>query len=157
MESNTPKEQPVKPKTASPVAPDVELEDLAMSEETSTGVIKVSHEVVGNIVRIAALEVPGVVSVGGTGGIRDEIVGLFNKRDSAPGITVAENERGHYEITIKVILRFGVELAKVGEEIQIAVRDQVSVMTNKKVARVDVLIDGVRMPEKEDKLQGYSQ
>jgi uncharacterized alkaline shock family protein YloU len=53
-------------------------------------------------------------------------------------------------ISVKVILRFGVELAKVGEEIQIAVREQVSKMTNKKVARIDVLIDGVRMPEREE-------
>jgi len=148
MENNPPKDQSSSPK---PPLPEIEIEDLAMTEETSSGVIKVSHDVVGNIVRIAVLEVPGVVSVGGSGGIREELVGLFNKRDSAPGISVAENERGCYEITIKVILRFGVELAKVGEEIQIAVRDQVSKMTNKKVARVDVLIDGVRMPEKEEK------
>jgi len=52
---------------------------------------------------------------------------------------------------VKVILRFGVELAKVGEEIQTAVRDQVTRMTSKKVARVDVLIDGVRMADKDDK------
>jgi len=147
------KDQPAKPKPA----PEIEIDDLTFSEETSSGVIKVSHEVVGNIVRIAVLEVPGVVSVGGSGGFREEIVGLFNKRDSAPGITVAENDHGHYEITIKVILRFGVELAKVGEEIQIAVRDQVSKMTNKKVARVDVLIDGVRMPEKDEKASQFSE
>ncbi|MFA5256520.1 MAG: Asp23/Gls24 family envelope stress response protein [Opitutales bacterium] len=147
------KDQPAKPKLVS----EIEVDDLTFSEETSTGVIKVSHEVVGNIVRIAVLEVPGVVSVGGSGGFREEIVGLFNKRDSAPGITVAENERSHYEITIKVILRFGVELAKVGEEIQIAVRDQVSKMTNKKVARVDVLIDGVRMPEKDEKPSPFAE
>jgi uncharacterized alkaline shock family protein YloU len=39
----------------------------------------------------------------------------------------------------------------VGEEIQTAVRDQVTRMTSKKVARVDVLIDGVRMADKDDK------
>lgn len=124
--------------------------DLALAEETGSGVIKVSHDVVASIVRIAAQEVTGVIHVGGSGGFREEIVGIFNKRDSTAGITVAENENGNYEISVKVILRFGVELAKVGEEIQLAVREQVSKMTNKKVARIDVLIDGVRMPEKDD-------
>ncbi len=145
----------IPPKPTISAAQEVEEMVLAMSEETSTGLIKVSHEVVGNIVRIAVMSVPGVVSVGGAGGFREEIVGLFNKRDSAPGITVAENERGGYEITVKVVLRFGVELAKVGEEIQIAVRDQVSKMTNKRVARVDVLIEGVRMPDKDEKPQSF--
>jgi len=91
-----------------------------------------------------------VISVGGAGGFREEIVGIFNKRESSGGITVAENAQKNYVISVKVILRFGVELAKVGEEIQIAVREQVSKMTNKKVARIDVLIDGVRMPEREE-------
>ena len=145
MEKN-PKDQPPKPKSV----PELEVEDATLSEETNAGVIKVSHEVVANIVRIAVTAVPGVVSVGSAGGFKEEIVGLFNKRDSSPGITVAENDRGSYEVTVKVVLRFGVELAKVGEDIQNAVREQVTKMTNKKVARVDVLIDGVRMADKED-------
>jgi uncharacterized alkaline shock family protein YloU len=127
-----------------------ETDDLVLAEEGNAGDIKVSHEVVASIVRIAAQEVPGVISVGGAGGFREEIVGIFNKRESSGGITVAENAQKNYVISVKVILRFGVELAKVGEEIQIAVREQVSKMTNKKVARIDVLIDGVRMPEREE-------
>jgi uncharacterized alkaline shock family protein YloU len=145
MEKNL-KDQPPKPKSE----PELEVENTALTEETNAGVIKVSHEVVANIVRIAVTAVPGVVSVGGAGGIKEEIVGLFNKRDNSPGITVAENDRGNYEVTVKVVLRFGVELAKVGEDIQNAVREQVTKMTNKKVARVDVLIDGVRMADSED-------
>jgi len=132
-------------------ATDVAADDSALTEENNAGVIKVSHEVVANIVRIAVQAVPGVVSVGSQGGFKEEFVGLFNRRDVTPGITVCENDRGDYEVTVKVILRFGVELAKVGEEIQGAVRDQVTRMTSKKVARVDVLIDGVRMADKDDK------
>ena len=134
-----------------PARPDLmehaESEELVLAEESSAGEIKVSHDVVASIVRIAAQEVPGVISVGGVGGFREEIAGIFNKRETGAGITVAENENRDYDISVKVILRFGVELAKVGEEIQIAVREQVGKMTNKKVARIDVLIDGVRMPE----------
>jgi len=142
----TPKEQPLKPKSAI----ELEEENPSISEENNAGVIKVSHEVVASIVRIAVMAVPGVVAVGGAGGFKEEIAGIFNKRDNALGITVAENDRGCYEVTVKVVLRFGVELAKVGEDVQNAVREQVTRMTNKKVSRVDVLIDGVRMTEKDD-------
>jgi uncharacterized alkaline shock family protein YloU len=145
MEKN-PKDQPPKPKSA------IELEEAnpAISEENNAGVIKVSHEVVASIVRIAVSAVPGVVAVGTAAGFKEEIAGLFNKRDNALGITVAENDRGCYEVTVKVVLRFGVELAKVGEDVQNAVREQVTKMTNKKVSRVDVLIDGVRMADKDE-------
>ena len=145
MEKN-PKDQPPKPKSAI----ELEVESPAISEDNNAGVIKVSHEVVASIVRIAVTAVPGVVGVGAASGIKEEIAGLFNKRDNAPGITVAENDRGCYEVTVKVVLRFGVELAKVGEDIQNAVREQVTRMTNKKVSRVDVLIDGVRIAENDD-------
>jgi uncharacterized alkaline shock family protein YloU len=142
----TPKDQPPK----GDFVPALEFDNASLKEETNAGVIKVSHEVVANIVRIASQAVPGVISVGGNSGLKEEFAGLFNKRDSTPGITVAENERGNYEVTVKVVLCFGVELAKVGEEIQNAVREQVTKMTNKKVARVDVLIDGVRKADKDD-------
>lgn len=142
----THKERPARPDPLEHQEPD----DLILAEEAGTGEIKVSHDVVASIVRIAALEVQGVIHVGGAGGFREEIVGIFNKREASGGITVTENARKDYEISVKVILRFGVELAKVGEEIQIAVREQVGKMTNKKVARIDVLIDGVRMPERDE-------
>lgn len=145
MEKNL-KDQPAKQQNM----PGLEVDDATLAEENNAGVIKVSHEVVANIVRITVLAVPGVVSVGSSGGLREEFVGLFNKRDSAPGITVTENERGTYEVTVKVILRYGVELAKVGEEIQNSVREQVTKMTSKKVTKIDVLIDGVRMADKEE-------
>jgi len=140
------KEQPAKQQSM----PGLEVDNASLAEENNAGVIKVSHEVVANIVRITILAVPGVVSVGSSGGLREEFVGLFNKRDATPGITVTENERGTYEVTVKVILRYGVELAKVGEEIQNSVREQVTKMTSKKVTKVDVLIDGVRMGDKEE-------
>jgi uncharacterized alkaline shock family protein YloU len=145
MEKNL-KDQPAKQQSM----PGLEVDNASLAEENNAGVIKVSHEVVANIVRITVLAVPGVVSVGSSGGLREEFVGLFNKRDSTPGITVTENDRGMYEVTVKVILRYGVELAKVGEEIQNSVREQVTKMTSKKVTKVDVLIDGVRMADKEE-------
>jgi len=49
-----------------------------------------------------------------------------------------------------VILRFGVELATVGNEIQQRIAEQVEKMTSKNVARVNVIIDGVRTTEEEE-------
>lgn len=115
-------------------------------ESSSLGDIKINHTVVASIVKLATLEVPGVVSVAG-GGLVGEIAGIFSKKDSGAGIQVGEDEDANYVIIIRVILSFGVELAKTAYGIQTSVRDQVENMTNKRVARVDVIIDGVKMPE----------
>jgi uncharacterized alkaline shock family protein YloU len=121
-------------------------------EERSLGEIKINHDVVANIVRIAAMEVKGVVSVGGGTGFREEIAGIFTRREHTAGIHVDEDENNEYVISVKVVLAFGLELAKTAFDIQTVVREQVTHMTNKKVSKVDVLIDGIKVADK-DKVQ----
>ncbi len=119
-----------------------------VSEDASTlGDIRINHSVVASIVRLAALEVVGVAAVGG--GFVDGIAEIFSKKGDERGVRVDEDEVGDYKIEIRVILRFGVELATVGNEIQRCIAEQVEKMTSKNVARVNVVIDGVRTLEDE--------
>ncbi len=118
-----------------------------MSEDSSAlGAIKINLNVIASIVRLAALKVEGVAAVGG--GFVDKVAGMFPaKKDGGIGIRVEEDSNENYQITIRVILEFGVNLAKTAYEIQNATREQVVKMTNKQVSNVDVIIDEVRMPE----------
>jgi uncharacterized alkaline shock family protein YloU len=116
-------------------------------DSNSLGDIRINHSVVASIVRLAALEVAGVAAVGG--GFVDGIAEIFSKKGDERGVRVDEDEVGDYKIEIRVILRFGVELALVGTEIQQRVAGQVEKMTSKSVARVNVIIDGVRTTEQE--------
>ncbi len=111
----------------------------------SVGQIKINHSVVASIVRLSALEVDGVHSVGG--GFVDGLAEIFSKKESDRGVRVAEDEGGSYVIEIRVVLRFGVELAKVAVRIQENVSRQVERMTMKAVSTVNVIIDGVKMAE----------
>ncbi|MGB0334774.1 MAG: Asp23/Gls24 family envelope stress response protein [Opitutales bacterium] len=114
-----------------------------VSEDSNTlGEIRINHSVVASIVRLAALEVSGVAAVGG--GFVDGIAEIFSKKSDERGVRVEEDEVGDYQIEIRVILRFGVELASVASEIQQRIAEQVEKMTSKSVARVNVVIDGVR-------------
>ncbi|MFU8848697.1 MAG: Asp23/Gls24 family envelope stress response protein [Opitutales bacterium] len=116
-------------------------------ESNSLGDIRINHSVVASIVRLAALEVVGVAAVGG--GFVDGIAEIFSKKSDERGVRVEEDEVGDYRIEIRVILRFGVELAAVGTQIQQRIAEQVEKMTSKNVARVNVIIDGVRTDEEE--------
>ena len=114
-----------------------------VSEASNTlGDIRINHSVVASIVRLAALEVSVVAAVGG--GFVDGIAEIFSKKGDERGVRVEDDEVGDYRIEIRVILRFGCELATVATEIQERIAEQVEQMTSKSVARVNVIIDGVR-------------
>lgn len=119
-----------------------------VSEDSNTlGDIRINHSVVASIVRLAALEVAGVAAVGG--GFVDGIAEIFSKKGDERGVRVEEDEVGDYQIEIRVILRFGVELAAVATQIQQRISEQVEKMTSKNVSRVNVVIDGVRTHDEE--------
>lgn len=118
-----------------------------IQEDSGMGNISINNEVVAEIVAMAAREVPGVVCLA-SGSIKDDIAGLFGgRRDGTSAVTIHEELDGSYRIGVKLILTFGVQLAKVAQSVQVAVRDRVENMTNKDVSKVDVIVDGIRREE----------
>lgn len=113
----------------------------------SYGEVTVNLSVVANIVRIATLSIPGVHAVGGN--FKDQLRELFSRSKSESGVRVSKDEAGHYEIEVRVILKYGVELGRVGGHIQEAIRNEVSKMTSNEVSRVDVIIDGIEIEGEE--------
>ena len=125
--------------------PDEELKTVSEAPDPdSLGKIQINLHVIANIVKHATKEVPGVVAVK-EGGIA---AGIFSKKDTA-GISVAQNENGLYQIAVRVIMRYGIDLAGTAEQIQQSVSKQVEKMTHHKAACVDIYIDDVRTDEKE--------
>lgn len=125
-----------------------ESEIPTITEDSNTlGEIHINHSVVASIVRLAALEVPGVTEVCSGGGFVDGITEIFSKKSDERGIQIDKDEVGDYKIRIRVILNFGVELAAVGNAIQQRIAEQVEKMTSKSVASVDIIIDEVRTNE----------
>jgi len=122
-----------------------ELSDLeTVHTDDNVGSIQINNNVVANIVDMAAREVTGVYGIA-SGGLRDDLKGLLGKRDTS--ITVDVNAADNYVIGVKLILIFGVNLAKVATNVQNAIREQVENMTDKEVARVNVIVDEVRHPK----------
>jgi len=112
---------------------------------SSLGQIKVNHTVVATIVKMAAQSVPGVLAVGSS--FIENVSALFSSKEYDKGVRVSEDEAGNYQIEIRVLMEYGVELAKTAEALQMTVGKQVTNMTGKPVACVDVIIEGVKMRE----------
>jgi uncharacterized alkaline shock family protein YloU len=118
-----------------------------LQEDSGLGSISINNEVVADIVAMTAREVPGVVDLT-SGGLKSDIAGLFGgKRDGGSSVFIHEEPDGSYSIRVKLILTFGVQLAKVAQNVQEAIRDQVENMTNKEVSKVDIIVDAVKRDE----------
>ena len=115
--------------------------------EGSLGQIKVNHTVVSTIVKMAAINVTGVIAVGGS--FVENFIAQISSKESDKGVRVSEDEAGNYQIEIRVHMEYGVELAKTAETLQMIVAKQVTNMTGTPVANVDVIIEGVKMAEEE--------
>jgi len=129
--------------------PQDNIPSITTEETSSLGSIRINHSVVASIVRIAALENDGVFSI--PGGFVDGIAEIFSKKESDKGIRVTESEQELYQIEIRLILKYGVELAACAYEVQDAIKNRVESMTGKMVERVDVVIDGVKPKEEANK------
>lgn len=127
--------------------PDSEfLPPSRFDDQPDFGDIKINHDVVASIVRLAALQVKGVAGVGG--GLVDGISELFAKREADKrGVKVSEQSGDAYAIDIRLVVTYGAEIGKTAYEVQFAVRKQVMAMTGKNVSKVDVIIEGVRLPD----------
>ena len=117
----------------------------SISEESSElGSIRINHSVVAGIVRLATQSVTGVVNVGGAG-VVEGLTDFFSKKESERGVKVSESTDGGYDIEVRVVLEFGVDLAKVGVSIQEAIRDQILAMTGNHAKNIDVVIDDIKL------------
>lgn len=114
-------------------------------DQPELGEIKINHDVVASIVRLAALQVSGVAGVGG--GFVDGVSELFAKREADKrGVRVTEDQHDNYSIEVRLVIIYGAEIGKTAYDVQAAVRKQVIAMTGKGVSRVDVIVEGVRLP-----------
>jgi uncharacterized alkaline shock family protein YloU len=114
-------------------------------DQPDLGDIKINHNVIASIVRMAAMNVSGVAGVGG--GLVDGISEIFAKRvTDHRGVKVSEDANDAYVIELRLVVAYGAEIGRTAYDVQIAVRKQIIAMTGKEVAQVDVIIEGVRLP-----------
>ena len=104
---------------------------------TQTGRIKIADNVAAAIANIAAQDVEGVIKV--IGSSTSPISEMFGKRNLAKGVKVNMDEEGT-NIELSLVILHGVNIVKVGEEVQKSVKEAVESMTGIAVKNVDITI-----------------
>ena len=111
------------------------------------GSLQISTEVIGKIARCAALEIEGVAEVS-CGRQNKKVKDLLEIASLQSPVTVTMRE-GTAEITLNLLVNFGVRIPSVEEKVQENVKSAVQSMTNVTVSRVDLVIAGLSAPQEE--------
>lgn len=122
-----------------------ESSDEHTDDGTDLGAVQIHNNVISSIARTAALKIPGVAEMSGT--FVDGLAGMIGKKPVDHGIHV-EFVDNVVLIELHVTLDFGVRIPHVAWQIQNEVKQTVEQMTGKTVRHVNVVVQGLRFPEK---------
>jgi uncharacterized alkaline shock family protein YloU len=130
---------------AVPKQPDIKLP--ADEEEEELGYIELADDVIAIVASLAALDVPGVISM--STGFREELSNFLGKKSLAKGVRVKITGRS-CRIAVYVTVEYGCSIPEVALKLQKKVKNAVDEMTEYTAEFVDVHVEGVRKREKSE-------
>lgn len=132
-----------------------------MSEEMNTtyqdyGKTVIANEVVAIIAGVATSEVPGVAAM--SSGIMGDITTSLGMKSSKRGVKV-EIAEDTVNITISIVVDFGVRIPDIAQQIRTKVIDAVETMTGLTVNTVNIYVQGINVKKeaKEAKTQNVEE
>ncbi len=122
-----------------------------MGKEMSNelGQINIANEVIAIIAGIAATECYGLVGMASRS-IQDGIAELLGRENITKGVEVEING-DRVDISLYIMVEYGTKITEVANNVIEKVHYVVEKMTGLKVGKVDVVVQGVRVPTKEEK------
>ena len=123
------------------------LEKQITKENTpGLGSITVSKEVITIIAALETIKVKGVVGI--SGGHKAGSVEALPKKELSKGIE-AWMKPGEVVLTISIITDYEIGIFKVAQEVQKRTKQSIEIMTDLKVLKVNVNVQGVKFKEEE--------
>ena len=108
----------------------------------SIGNVQIADEVVAVIAGLAATEVEGVNKM--YGNITNEIVSKLGMKKLSKGVKILINQ-DIVDVDLKLVLDYGVNIAKVSEEVQDSVKSAIETMTGLNVEEINIRIAGIQI------------
>lgn len=133
---------PVDPVAASRAA------TMISEDETDTGAIRISENVVAAIVHKYVLAIEGVVRFA-SGSLVGNIGEFFGRPDPERRLQV-DLEDDCVNIGVSLVLEFGVHIPSVAGQVQDTIRGKVEELTGKQVMRVNVTVQDLEDPKPQD-------
>ncbi len=115
------------------------------STTSATGKVEISRSAIATIVQQAVMESYGVVEMVPTG-IRGNLARVLRQDDPRRGISVEVAEE-QVEVTLYVILEYGVRISEVVHNVQSAVKFAIEQTLSMKVGAVNVYVQGLNFSD----------
>ncbi len=115
--------------------------------ENEMGAVQISEGVIAMIARNAAMNVPGVAGLCST--FLERVAGIFGQSQAGAGIKV-EMEGRNVSIGLRITAAHGVRIPDVVWQVQSDIRQGVEHTTGKTVKTVNVIVQNVGAPSKND-------
>ena len=124
----------------------MEESEMLVKEGTEAGDIQISQSVLNSIVRKFTLDVDGVIRFQSQS-LMDGMLDILGKRSSDRSVVIEQSEDGSAIITLTLVMRFGVVIPAVAQELQNTIKSKIEELTGYKVARVNVNVCDLELPE----------
>jgi uncharacterized alkaline shock family protein YloU len=118
-----------------------------MEDKEQLGNIRIADEVVSIVAGLAATEVDGVAGM--SGGIAGGIAEMLGRKNLTKGVKIEAGEN-ECVVDLFVIMDYGHSIPDVSWNIQSNVKEAIEGMTGLDVIEVNVHVQGVHLPEKEE-------
>jgi uncharacterized alkaline shock family protein YloU len=115
------------------------------SATSSTGKVEISRGAIATIVHQAVMESYGVVEMA-PAGLRSSLARVLRQDDPRRGIAVEVNEE-QVEVTLHVILEYGVRISEVVHNMQSSVKFAIEQALSMKVGAVNVYVQGLHFSD----------
>ena len=115
------------------------------STTSATGKVEISRSAIATIVQQAVMESYGVVEMVPTG-IRGNLARVLRQDDPRRGISVEVAEE-QVEVTLYVIIEYGVRISEVVHNVQSAVKFAIEQTLSMKVGAVNVYVQGLNFSD----------
>ncbi len=126
------------------VAAEQDASDDHSEDGTELGAIRVHNSVIAAIARLAALKVPGVVEMSSS--FAEGLASMVGRASFDRGIRV-DIEDQKINLDLHIVIAFGVRIPQIAWSIQNDVRKAIEDMTGKKIGMINVIVQGVKLPE----------
>lgn len=122
------------------------MEDLIREE--NIGVVRISDEVVSVIAGIAAQEVDGILD--SQMGVTNNLTNIFKGKKNAPKASKVILEEDRAIIDMNVSVEYGRKIMDVVSQVQDNVKKTVEAMTGLYVEAVNINVQNIYLPKKEE-------
>jgi len=106
--------------------------------------VNIADDVIGVITSIAASEIKGIKALNGT--FQDDVLEMIGKKNFNKGIKI-ETIGDKVSVDLSVIVDYGVKINEIGKLVQENVKLAIESMTDLKVSKVNVFVEGINSKE----------